>query len=90
VLWDQLGTELVKLGYSLFEDLPEIEIPVCFVVGWYDYQTPAPLTEERYTAVKAPIKELIWFKESAHLSIMVEPEKMTRELIRISREIINK
>jgi hypothetical protein len=33
-------------------------------------------------------KELIWFEESAHFAIQIEVDMMTRELIRISREIL--
>jgi pimeloyl-ACP methyl ester carboxylesterase len=87
---ETVAPQIVKAGYNLFEDLPEVEIPLYFFVGRYDYQTPGLLTEEYYNAVKAPAKELIWFEESAHFTIQVEPDKMTRELIRISRETMDK
>jgi pimeloyl-ACP methyl ester carboxylesterase len=82
-----VSPQILKAGYNLFKDLSEIEIPLYFFVGRYDYQTPGPLTEEYYNAVKAPAKDLIWFEESAHYTIFAEPDKMTRELIKISREV---
>jgi pimeloyl-ACP methyl ester carboxylesterase len=81
-----MSRQILESRYDLFEDLPEIDIPVYFFVGRYDYQTPGPLTAEYYAAVRAPAKELIWFEESAHYTIFAEPDKMTRELIRISRD----
>jgi hypothetical protein len=59
-----------------------------FVAQKLEYNFVVVLWDQN--AVQATIKELIWFEESAHLSIMVEPDKMTRELIRISREIVDK
>jgi pimeloyl-ACP methyl ester carboxylesterase len=82
-----VSPQILEAGYDLFEDLPKIDIPVYFFVGRYDYQTPGPLTAEYYEAVKAPAKELIWFEQSAHYMIFAEPDKMTRELIRISRSL---
>jgi pimeloyl-ACP methyl ester carboxylesterase len=92
IQWSEktISPQILRSGYNLFEDLPEIEIPLYFFVGRYDYQTPGPLTEQYYNAVKAPAKDLIWFEESAHYTIFAEPDKMTRELIRISRETTDK
>ena len=75
-------------GYNLFRDLPEVQIPLFFFTGRYDYQTPGPLTEEYYNFVKAPNKGFIWFEESAHLLIFEEPDKMARELIKIAGAIM--
>ena len=81
--------EVAKAGYNVFRDLPEVKIPLYFFVGRYDYQTPGPLAEEYYNFVKAPKKDLIWFEESAHYMLFAEPNKITRELIRIARETLN-
>jgi pimeloyl-ACP methyl ester carboxylesterase len=83
-----VGIEAVKSNYSLFRDLPEIDIPVYFFAGRHDHQTPATLAEEYYNSVKAPKKGFIWFEDSGHTMIFEEPEKMTRELITIARDTL--
>ena len=80
--------EAAESGYNLFRDLPEVQIPLFFFTGRYDYQTPGTLAEEYYNFVKAPKKGFIWFEESAHLLVFEEPDKMAKELIKISEDIL--
>ena len=46
--WSQktITAETVKVDYNLFRDLPEVQVPVYFFVGRYDYQTPFQLKEK--------------------------------------------
>ncbi|NIB38426.1 alpha/beta hydrolase [Pseudomaricurvus alkylphenolicus] len=80
--------EAAASNYSLFKQLPEVSIPVYFFAGRYDYSTPATLAEEYYSFLKAPKKAFIWFENSAHTMIFEEPDKMTRELIKIAQETL--
>lgn len=75
-------------GYDLFSGLPEVKIPLYFFTGRYDRITPADLALEYFEAVKAPVKEFIWFEDSAHYMIFREYQKAARELIRIKGEIL--
>ncbi len=73
--------ELFKI--NLMTDVKELEIPTYFIMGKYDYTTVYPLAEAFYKQLKAPIKELLVFENSAHLPQLEEEEKFNDTLIRI-------
>lgn len=63
-------------AFDLFEQVPEITVPTYFIVGHYDYMTPASLVERYYDFVCAPNgKQLIVFENAAHQPMAEEPEK---------------
>ena len=80
--------EAAHYGYSLFKQLPKVEIPIYLFAGRYDYQTPGSLAEEYYNMVDAPKKGFVWFENSGHLMTISEPDKIARELIKISQGIL--
>jgi pimeloyl-ACP methyl ester carboxylesterase len=57
---------------------PEIQVPVYFLEGWYDYEAPALLAERYLQQLSAPRKELIWFEQSAHFVNTEEADKFNR------------
>jgi len=61
---------------NLFEKVPEIKCPVYFFTGRKDYQTYFAITEEYYTKVIAPKKQLFWFEQSGHTIPDTEPALM--------------
>jgi pimeloyl-ACP methyl ester carboxylesterase len=65
--------------------ITELKVPVYFFEGVYDHVIAcAPeLVAEFADKVRAPAKELIWFRDSAHLVNLEEPGKFQDELIRI-------
>jgi pimeloyl-ACP methyl ester carboxylesterase len=67
-LWNQF----IELNF--FEEIPSVEVPVFFVMGRYD-RICHNLVEEYFHKLQAPHKELVIFKESAHLACFEEPEK---------------
>ncbi|MBI4832317.1 MAG: alpha/beta hydrolase [Candidatus Lindowbacteria bacterium] len=79
-VWENMS----KSGYhtNLFQEVPRIEVPVYFLVGRYDYNTPFELTERYYQQLEAPRgKQLIWFENSGHFIPYEEPEKYRDVLI---------
>lgn len=56
----------------------ELKVPVYFMLGRNDYDTPSILAEKYFDAINAPSKELIWFKNSAHFPFYEEPEKFNQ------------
>ena len=60
---------------NLIETAGPIDIPVFFLQGAWDYQTPTPLARALFEAIDAPLKEYVEFENSAHSPIMEEPEK---------------
>ena len=51
------------------------DIPVHFVIGRHDQNTPAQLAVEYFDALEAPFKQLHWFEQSAHMMPFEEPAK---------------
>lgn len=82
-LWPEI------MEYNLFEELPELEVPVYFLVGRHDYNTPFALVERYYYYLKAPRKELIWFDNSAHSPMYEEAEKFNSVLLEIAGKETN-
>jgi pimeloyl-ACP methyl ester carboxylesterase len=67
VLWDTiLVTDLTK-------QVPEIDIPVYFFHGIYDYTVSYPLAKSYLAQIKAPLKGFYTFNHSAHSPLFEEP-----------------
>jgi pimeloyl-ACP methyl ester carboxylesterase len=60
--------------YNAYEDVPEIDIPVYFLAGVYDYTCAYPSQKEYYEKIKAPLKAFYTFDNSAHSPLFEEPE----------------
>jgi pimeloyl-ACP methyl ester carboxylesterase len=75
LLWPEL------LEVNLQETVPELAVPVFFVEGRHDHESPAELAEEYFDALSAPSKELVWFEHSAHLPNAEERDRFTRFMV---------
>jgi pimeloyl-ACP methyl ester carboxylesterase len=60
-----LFPELLRV--NLFQQVPEVSVPVWFMLGRHDYEVPSILSAQYFDALKAPQKTLCWFEKSAHL-----------------------
>lgn len=69
ILWDQISTLNLDQTHLSFD------VPVFFILGRYDYQTPSELAEPYFNRLSAPDKELFYFENSAHSPPWEEPEK---------------
>ncbi len=72
---------LPKLLSVNFKPIKKFPIPVFMFMGRHDYTTPSEPTSEWLNQVKAPIKEGIWFENSAHLIPIEQPGKMLVTLV---------
>ncbi|MBS4012234.1 MAG: alpha/beta hydrolase [Bacteroidetes bacterium] len=69
-LWSEIK------NINLMEQAKEIDVPVYFIVGRYDYIVSHILAEKYFNILDAPRgKELIWFENSAHRPFTEESEK---------------
>jgi len=84
-----IGLEILQSGYDLFRDFPVSPIPVYFLTGRHDHETPGELAEDYYNVLEAPAKHFTWFENSAHNMMYDEPDKTNQELIRIANEVLN-
>jgi len=80
--------DLRKLGY-------DFDIPIIFMIGAHEWQTPYPLVEDYYEQIRAPYKKYIAFEKSSHFPFMSDPDTFARVLkeellpIAISRTVLN-
>ena len=75
------------MGVNMFDEVPQIEVPVYFLVGEYDQNAPTSLKKEYYQFVQAPKgKELITFEFSAHDIFYDQPDELVETVIRIKED----
>ena len=74
-LWNEmLATDITAV-------VPELQIPIYFLHGIYDYTVAYPLTKAYFAQLRAPVKGFYTFAHSAHSPIFEEAEK-TRRILR--------
>jgi pimeloyl-ACP methyl ester carboxylesterase len=73
-LWDDM------ISTDLSQQLPEIDVPVYFFDGVYDYTVSYTEAKSYFEKLKAPIKGFYTFDHSAHSPIFEEPEKVQKIL----------
>lgn len=69
--------------YNLFKLFPVSDIPVHFMTGTEDHNTPGELAFEYYEALEAPAKSFTWIDGAAHMIMMDQPEAWAKALIEI-------
>ena len=74
------------MDINFFETIKVLDIPVYFIMGKYDYQTPTEIVKDYYDILEAPSKNLIIFEESAHCPNYEEPEKFAEVMKNIYKE----
>jgi pimeloyl-ACP methyl ester carboxylesterase len=81
----KLWPEVMQVDFT--QTVPEVNVPIYFLAGRYDYNTPSALVAVYFDELKAPRgKELIWFENSAHHLFFDQPELLAEEIIRIKDE----
>jgi len=74
-IWDEI------IATDLTLRVPELEIPVYFFGGIYDYTCSYTLAKDYLEKLQAPMKGFYTFEQSAHSPLFEEPEKMLRILL---------
>jgi pimeloyl-ACP methyl ester carboxylesterase len=69
------------LRVNLFAQVPELQVPVWFMLGRHDYEVPSVLSARYFEALRAPRKTLYWFEHAAHFPNTEEWERYTKILI---------
>lgn len=78
---DSLWQELMEVNF--LETISELEVPVWFLAGKHDYQTPFQLVEQYFNTLECPKKELVWFENSGHLLNYEETDKFNEVCLKI-------
>ncbi len=75
--------DLRKIGYAF-------DIPIIFMIGTNEWQTPYPLARDYFEQIRAPYKNFIFFEKSSHFPFMSDPDKFVKvlkeELLPIARK----
>jgi len=69
-----------SISGELMDVITEVNIPVYFFTGRYDYTDPFVLTEQYFSKISAPEKRIVWFEESAHFPFYEEPAAFARQM----------
>jgi len=65
---------------DLSEQVTELDLPIYFFSGIYDYTVNYTLARDYFEKLKAPVKGFYTFERSAHSPIFEEPEKVQKIL----------
>lgn len=61
--------------------VPEVQVPVAFLLGRKDRQCPAELAAAYFERLRAPEKSLTWFERSAHNVPFEQPIEFNRKVV---------
>jgi pimeloyl-ACP methyl ester carboxylesterase len=73
--WDEM------IATDLTIQVPELDIPVYFLEGIYDYTCSYTEARSYFEILRAPLKGFYTFERSAHSPLFEEPENMLRILL---------
>ena len=68
---------------NLYEKVDSLKVPAYFFLGRNDYQAPSIIADMYIKGLKADIKEIVWFEESAHFCNIEEEEKFALEMHKV-------
>ncbi len=75
-LWDKM------IAMDLIQQVNEINIPVYFFHGIYDYTVSYTLAKKYFETLHAPVKGFYTFENSAHSPIFEEPERVKEIIVK--------
>ena len=82
---DAMNDEILKL--DLPTQVPEVSVPVAFLLGRFDRQVDSRLAADYFQRLKAPKKILVWFENSAHNAPFEEPELFNTTVPTVARQL---
>jgi len=68
-------------------EIPGLEVPVFFLLGRHDFNTPSRLAAEYLDRLSAPLKGAVWLERSAHFPFFEEPKRFRAEMVRIDGRV---
>lgn len=74
-LWSDVGP------IDFPKQIPRLDVPVVFLAGRRDWNTPYPLVEEWAARLRAPSVEIVWFEDAGRMLPVESPEAFQRALI---------
>jgi pimeloyl-ACP methyl ester carboxylesterase len=80
-MWGETST------LNLLQLVPELKVPVFFLLGRNDHMVPADASVEYFDALTAPSKQLLWFEHSGHEPFADEPDQFNAAMIDLVRPV---
>lgn len=68
---------------SIIENITELDVPVYFFTGRFDYTTPFELIQQFHDTLKTPQKQMVWFEDSAHFPFFEQPDRFAEAMRKI-------
>jgi pimeloyl-ACP methyl ester carboxylesterase len=81
-MWDEVSR------IDLTTAAPVLDVPAFFLIGRHDHWVPPETSVAYYTALTAPMKELIWFEESGHEPFVDEPATFMTSMVESVRPVV--
>ncbi len=75
--------------YDLFREVPALDVPVGFIVGSEDQNTPAALVQEYFEALEAPQKILHVIEGTAHAPFLGDPARFHALVVEVRDEVLS-
>ncbi len=63
------------------QQVPELDVPVYFLIGRHDVNAPPTLLEEFAERLEAPHKEIVWFEHSGHTPWVSESSRFVDVMV---------
>ncbi len=82
---DAMTPELLSL--DLERAVPSVDVPVFLFLGRYDRHVEATLAATYFDTLRAPLKRLIWFENSAHNVPFEEPDLFDAKVMHTPQSI---
>jgi pimeloyl-ACP methyl ester carboxylesterase len=66
---------------DLAREAPAVAVPMYFVLGRHDHAAGSHAAEKYFEALRAPMKSLVWFEQSAQAPNYEEPDKFLQMMV---------
>ncbi len=76
-----------EMGTVDFRKVTDFGCPIFLFAGRHDLTTPSEVAADWFATIKAPLKKLVWFENSAHMIQIEEPGKMLVRLVQDVRPL---
>jgi pimeloyl-ACP methyl ester carboxylesterase len=75
------------IGLDLTRSVPRVDAPVLFFLGRHDHHLDAQIAARYLEKLRAPVKRVVWFENSAHNAPFEEPDLFDSKVVSELRAI---
>jgi len=83
------GLQEFLFGFNLKSEQPEYKVPVYYILGEDDWQTPCDVAKEYFNTIKAPHKDLYIIPNAGHMTMLDQPEAFFNALEKVKLRVEN-